>query len=431
MTLFMPAHRSGLAGRHLAPILLGSALYACACAAAIAQAAPDTPPATTSTLIYDANALANVRGGVQRGSDYQGMLRWQTGIDAARAWGWSNTSAYVNVMATHHAGPAVLTGDAQGVSNIAAPSGVRVEEAWLQRSFMEGRLSALVGRYDLNSEFYRLASAGLFFNSSFGVGPEFSASGQGGPSIFPATSLGVRLEYKPAPNVVMRAAVLDGVPVDRTGGGTGAFRGGDGVLVVYELAWMRRPAVSGRPPDRRFLIGRASGLDPYQDKIAVGGWHYTADFDDLSARNPGGLPLRRQGSSGAYLIADRLLYASTAPAPRKIAGFVQLGLGDARVNRFGAYLGMGVVATGLLPARASDEVGLAVAIARNGNHYLLGQQDAGPAPQRAEATVELTYLSQLTPHVSLQPNLQYVIHPDTVTGTARALTLQLRAEIAF
>jgi porin len=325
----------------------------------------------------------------------------------------------------------VLAGDAQGVSNIQAPPGVRLEEAWLQRSFLDGRLSALIGRYDLNSEFYRLASAGLFLNSSFGIGPEFSGSGHGGPSIFPATSLGGRMEYKPTSNVVMRAAVLDGVPVDRDGGGTAAFRGGDGLLVVYEVAWLNRPAPSGHRKDRRFLIGRASGLDPYQDKIAVGGWHYTAGFDDLSARDAGGQPVRRHGSSGAYLVADKLLYRSAAADARKVAGFVQLGTADARVNRFGAYLGMGVVATGFVPGRPTDEFGLAVAMARNGNHYLLGQQDTGQAARRAETTVELTYLSQLGPHVSLQPNVQYVIHPNTVAAVSNALTLQLRAEIAF
>ena len=38
--------------------------------------------------------------------------------------------------------------------------------------------------YDLNSEFYRVESGGLFLNSSFGIGPEFARSGAGGPSPF-------------------------------------------------------------------------------------------------------------------------------------------------------------------------------------------------------------------------------------------------------
>jgi porin len=421
-------------GPHVVRIVFGIALLAWASGVAIAQTTNDamsSAAATTSMLIYDANALANVHGGARRGSNYQGMLRWQISADGDRAWGWSNTTAYINLMATHQAGPDLLTGDAQGVSNIQAPSGVRIEEAWLQRNFLDGRLSALIGRYDLNSEFYRLNSAGLFLNSSFGIGPEFSGSGHGGPSIFPSTSLGVRIDYKPASNVVVRAAMLDGVPVDREGGGTAAFRGSDGLLFVYELAWLNRPGPSGQQRDRRFLIGRASGLNPYQDKIAFGGWHYTAEFDDLSELDPRGQPVRRQGSSGVYVIGDKLLYQSASQPPRKLAGFVQLGTADARVNRFGTYLGMGVVATGFVPGRPTDEFGLGLAIARNSNHYLLSQQGVGPATRRAEATVEMTYLSQLSPHVSIQPNLQYVIHPNTVATVSDALTLQLRAEIAF
>jgi porin len=221
------------------------------------------------------------------------------------------------------------------------------------------------------------------------------------------------------------------VPVDRAGGGTAAFHSGDGLLVVYEVAWLSRPPAPGKQRDRRFLIGRASGADPYQDKIAVGGWHYTAEFDDLSTLDASGQPVRRHGSSGAYLIAEKLLYRSASQAGEKVSGFVQLGTAHARVNRFNAYLGMGAVATGFLASRPADELGLAVAIARNGKHYMLSQQSQpGPVARRTEATIELSYLSQLNSHLSVQPDLQYVIHPGT-TALANALTLQLRMEIAF
>ena len=389
-----------------------------------AHAQTDAP--LTSTFIYDADLLANLRGGAARGQSYQGLLRWQTSFDADKALGWTGASAYFNVMAAHRAGRQLLTGDAQGVDNIAAPSGVRLEEAWVQQNFFDNRLSLLAGRYDLNSEFYRLNSAGLFLNSSFGIGAEFAASGQGGPSIFPATSLGVRLEAKPSPGMVLRAALLDGAPVDREGGGAVAPRRADGVLLVLEVAWVDRPTAGSHQGDRRFLIGRASGLDPYQDKVAVGAWHYTASFDDLSYVGADGNPLRRRGSSGAYVVADKLLYQAPADKPGKLAGFVQLGRADARVNRFDAYLGVGMVATGFVPGRPDDEFGLAVASARNGGHYL----QTGPA-RRAETTIELAYLGQFTKRVSLAPNLQYVIHPDTVPGRANALTFQLRAEVAF
>lgn len=417
--------------QHVHPILAAvCCLISCAFATGAAQAQADPP--LTSTFIYDANLLANLRGGAARGSSYQGLLRWQSSFDAEKALGWSGTSAYLNVMAAHRAGRELLTGDAQGVDNIAAPSGVRMEEAWVQHNFWDNRLSLLAGRYDLNSEFYRLNSAGLFLNSSFGIGAELASSGQGGPSIYPATALGMRVEVKPAPGVIVRAALLDGAPVDRDGGAAVAPRRADGALLVVEVAWVDRQSASARPSDHRFLIGRASGLNPYRDKLAVGAWHYTASFDDLSALDASGNPQRRHGSSGAYLVADKLLYEK-ASAPGRLAGFVQVGVADARVNRFDAYLGVGVVATGLVPGRPGDEIGLALASARNGRHYLQSQSagEFSPVPQRAETTLELAYLAQITPKLSLAPNLQYVIHPDTVAGRARALTFQMRAELAF
>jgi porin len=411
--------RFNLAGICLIMIVAGSA------------AGQDSPPPVTSNLIYDANGVSNLSGGGRRGSAYQGMLRWQTSVDGEHVLGWPDSSAFFNVMATHQAGPSILTGDAQGVSNMAAPPGVRLEEAWIQKNFLDGRLSVLAGRYDLNSEFYHLNTASLFFNSSFGIGAEFAQSGQGGPSIFPATAVGTRIAVKPAPNVVLRAAILDGVPVDRSGGGSAAFRGGDGLLLVYEMAWLSRPEPAASAQDHHLRIGRNAGLAPDQGKLAVGGWYYTAQFAELNAFDASGQPRRQRGSSGAYLVAERSLYQSSAQSQKVVSGFVQLGAADSRVNRFDGYFGAGLTVTGLVPGRASDELGLAVAIARNGSAYLRSQQIAGVVSQRAESTVELTYLSQVSSRLSLQPSLQYVMHPNTVTGVGNALTLQLRAEVVF
>jgi porin len=104
----------------------------------------------------------------------------------------------------------------------------------------------LVGRYDLNSEFYRLQSASLFLNSSFRIGPEFSHSGQNGPSIFPFASVGGRFAIKPIEQIVFRTAVLDGVPVERPNGSRQVFASGDGALIVTELDYLYQPVGSER-----------------------------------------------------------------------------------------------------------------------------------------------------------------------------------------
>ena len=352
-------------------------------------------------------------------------------VDLERLAGWRGTTFYVDGVWIHGGQPSNIVGDAQGLSSISAPNTVQLEELWLQKTFPEIQSSVLVGLYDVNSEFYRLQSAGLFLNSSFGIGPEFAQSGVAGPSIFPSTSLGVRVAYKPDPRMVVRAAVLDGVPVNRPDGTRAAFQPGDGAFIVSEVAFLGRPTADDQPTNAKARLGRFSNLPPYDDKFAIGAWHYTAGFDDLSALQSDGQAVRRHGSSGAYLIADRLLSRDAADTDKRTTGFLQLGVGDPGVSRFGYYLGAGVVASGVLGRPATDELGLGVAMARNGSHFIDSQRRQGNSVRRSEIAIELSYLVQVTPRLALQPDLQYIINPNTDPGIRDALAFMLRFELSI
>ncbi len=382
------------------------------------------------TAVYDGEALANARGGVRTGGVYVGALRLGLTIDGSRLLGWEGMTVFASGLHSHGGAPSGFVGDAQGVSNLAAPTGAELYEAWIQQNLFDNRVSVLAGRYDLNTEFYRLQSAGLFLNSSFGAGPEFSQSGHGGPSMFPDPSVGVRLGVKPARGVVVRAAMLDGAPVYRPGVGDRVFAPGDGLLFVGESAFLSRPARASRPQGQRLRIGRNSGLPPYESKVAIGGWCYTARFDDTSERLPNRDPVSHLGSTGAYLLLDALLNGGAAQPRRPFHGFVQLGLGDFRVDRFGFYGGAGVTVSGFIPALASDELGLAVALARNGAHYLDDARRTGDPATRAEVAIEGTYLLQMGEHLALQPDLQYVVSPGTDPPLKNAIVFALRFELA-
>lgn len=422
--------------RAWARVLIGGILVAGATAAQ-AQGANDanssaSKSAAAVTVVYDGSGFWTVAGGVRRGAVYLGTLNVELLVDGARLLGWPGVSANVDAVWIHGGQPDALAGDAQGVSNLSGPSAVRVEEAWLQVNLLANRFSILAGRYDLNTEFYRLQSAGLFVNSSFGVGPEFSQSGQAGPSIFPSTSIGARFAFKPTPNIVIRTAVFDGAPVDRPGGLVAVFKRGDGVLLLSEAAFLKRPtSAEQRPPTIRFRIGRASGLPPYDAKVAVGGWYYTATFPDLTEQAGDGRPVTHPGSGGLYALADTVLVRAQHDGNRQLAAFAEVGLGDQRVNRFRAYVGTGLVATGLLPGRSGDELGAALAWAQNGSHFMSLHEQAGVPTDRAEAAIDVTYLSQVTTWLALQPDFQYIVHPDTAPSVGNACALQLRFEVKF
>ena len=381
-----------------------------------------------ASATYDGETVSDLSGGAKRGSTYHGSLQLQAAFDFERLFGWADTTGFLYGMWLHGGQPDDFVGDAQGVSSITGPPGVRLDEAWLQRNFLGNRLSLLGGRYDLNAEFYRLHSAALFLNSSFGMGPEFSQSGPAGPSVFPSTSLGARVQYKATPELLFRAAVLDGMPYNPAGENA-TTQNGNGVLVVSEAAYLERPG-SAEPRNRRLRTGRFSELAPYDDKYAIGLWHYTATFDDLSATDLNGEPVQHRGSSGGYLLVDRLLTRSPEPSGPRVAAFLQLGIGDARVNRFGSYIGAGLVASGLFPG-PSNEAGIAVASARNGSHYMEQQEQLGTPAQRSETAIELTYLAQISKWLAVQPDLQYIVHPNTDPAIKNALAFLLRFEVSF
>ncbi|HEX3432249.1 MAG TPA: carbohydrate porin [Rhizomicrobium sp.] len=385
----------------------------------------------TPSLIYDGALITNVQGGAQRGSVYVGALHAQAQLDGSILFGAPGLIFYFDALDVEGGRPDSLVGDAQGINNIAAPPQLALYEAWSQYNSPDSSFSLLAGQYDLNSEFDRVRSASMFLNSSFGIGADFASSGKSGPSIYPDTSLGLRLAYKPAANVVWRTAILDGAPVNTPPGAPEPFSPDAGFLFVSEVAFLVRPGTTMPPGQARSLVGRASNLAPYQDKLAVGGWYYTASFADLSETGLLGNPVQHRGSAGAYLDVDKLLYRSPPGANGTVYGFLQLGYGDDRVNRFGSYLGIGVTADGFVPGRSKDEIGLAVAAGRASSHFVAAQENTEQPVTSSETAIELTYLGQLTPQLAVQPDLQYVIDPGNDPRRANALVLQVQFELSL
>jgi porin len=86
---------------------------------------------------------------------------------------------------------------------------------------------------------------------------------------------------------------------------------------------------------------------------------------------------------------------------------------------------------GLFEGRPADEIGLGLAYGQAGSHYLAAQRMQGLPVTNAEKAIELTYLIPVTPWLALQPDLQYVITPNTTPAIPNALAFQLRLEMSF
>lgn len=347
-------------------------------------------------LTYTGEVMANASGGKRRGARYLDNLDIVFEADMEQLAGW--TGAQVHLYGLYNNGRSIsdLAGDTQAVSNIeTGVSALRLYEAWIDQKFGDA-VSLRAGLYDLNSEFDSLDAAGLFVSSPHGIGTDFAQSGRNGPSIFPSTSLAARIQVNPAPGWRLRAAILDGVPGDPDRPGRTAVRlgGGDGALLVGEL---EAPLGEG--------------------KLLVGHWRYTATFD---LNNGGGTG---QGNAGTYVRGE---FPVIARGGRKTDAFLRLGTASDRFNMFDFFAGTGLKFSGWVPGRADDEFGIAVAAAFTADSYR-----AATGAAAAETAVEVTYRSQLTPWLAVQPNLHYVRRPSADPTVRDALVVGLRAEASF
>lgn len=381
--------------------------------------------AVETQAAYTADVLANVRGGVETGVVGLGNLDVTARIDAERLLGWEGTTLFVYGLATHGAEPTSLAGDAQVASNIEAPDGVRLYEAWAQKNFAGPNLSLLVGLYDVNSEFDVADASQVFLNSSFGIGAEFGGSGLNGPSIFPVTSLGARLQWHPTHQLYLQGAVLDGVPGDPGDPGSTAVHlaGGDGALWVAEAGWLQHaePAATRGEPQ----TGRDHVHDGIPWRVALGAWQYTRSAERLDG------PGRVRGRPGVYVLAEARPLADGEGPGRRLGLFLRQGFADGRANRFDAYTGAGVSWRGPLGAGPDDVLGLGIAIAHNGGAYRRAVRRSGGRADARETTLELTYRASLGAHLMVQPDLQWILNPDTDPGLGHALLAGVRAGLSF
>lgn len=375
--------------------------------------AQENNPAYSLDLTYTGEIWRNTHGGIKVGNSYLDNLDAQLTIDGERAWGVPGLTVFGYLL--HNNGGSVtedLVGDAQAISNIEALDHFRLYEFWVDYAFGRERSHSFrFGLYDLNSEFDASDVGALFINSAHGIGTQIGQTGLNGPSIFPVTSLAARLRWQPASDWTVMFAALDGVPGDPEHPSSNSLHlgGDDGLLLVGEVAWQGERL----------------------RKLAVGGWGYTSRFDDLLHVDETGMPLRSRGNRGYYALAEASIWSSQEGTPRSLDAYARFGTANGRLNRFDEAIAGGIVATGLVAGRPEDQLGLGIAVPRNGSTYRRVSELGGETVDTREYAIELTYRTAIADWLVLQPDVQYIVNPDTNPGHSDALAVALRFEISW
>jgi porin len=354
--------------------------------------------ALTFDFAYTAEVWTSPVGASSRDARYLDKLDVTLTADMQEAAGWRGATLFLYGLYNNGASISQLTGDAQFISNLETgfPGGAaRLYEAWLQQQV--GKFSFKAGFLDLNAEFDVLESADVFLNAAHGIGSALGLSGRNGPSIFPIAGLGLRAFYQVSDGLSVRLAVTEGVPgnVDRPRRTSLSLKDGDGALVIAEADM----AIPG-------------------GKVLLGHWRYTAQFEGFD----GGTG---RGNNGYYIRAQRQLLGAPTTGGHRLNGFVRFGIADGNTNAYNGFIGAGLVYSGV-DGRPDDQLGIAFATSFASDAFA---QSSGA--QGAETSIELTYRWQLTQHLALQPDVQYIFNPSADPTLSNVLALGLRAKIGF
>lgn len=355
--------------------------------------AEDAPEGKPLVAVFNATAdlIGPVRG-PSRAVSFTRNLDLSLDLDLDRTLGWAGGVAHVDIDYARGR-PNDRVGSLQWVDGIETPGRRgRLYQAWVEAD-VAGPANLRLGFSDLSGEFAVVESSAQLINSSFGMAPDFAASGAGA---FPSTAAGARLRLRLAQDAYLFASASNataGVPGDPD------VHFDNGAIVTAEAGW--------------------TGAG----KIAVGSWRLTKRQDDLFATDSTGAPRHRSGF-GVYALGETRL-SPAAEGARVLTGFTRAGLSDGRTTEFKGSWQSGFLLEPALKARPESSLSIGVTQAWLSRPYRQAMRAAGNRLGRAETVFELAYSDEVTPRLRVQPDLQVVRRPGGQGRTAIVAGLRL------
>jgi porin len=387
---------------------------------------------------YQAEGWGNTTGGLEQGTVYTGLLKFDLSFDLDKAYCWDGAKLSSTwLWLSGRNASADLVGNFLTISSIAGFNTLRMFELWFQQYLPIDGISLRVGQLAADSEFVISDYATTFLNSTFGWPAFMYENLPGGGPNYPVGTLGVRLAINPNDWFKFKSAVFQGNVLAQNVNLHG-FRwrldsqNGFFFLDEAQFRWNWQAINIGQP-----------------GQFKVGAWFNTAKFTQFDNDH------MVRGNYGCYFILDQMLCPKPAkkeecPTPALtdckgvakatpddtiskdgLGWFCRLGFEPQDRNFVGFYFDTGLAYKGLVPNRIQDTLGVAFAYA----HLSPGARPTGfdeeSAGVGAEMALELTYQAQITNCMIIQPDLQVILNPGGNQDLRNALVVGGQVSITF
>jgi porin len=374
---------------------------------------------------YIGETLGILSGGLRRGTAFEGRLGVSVDTDLEKFMGWKGARTHVKVFQIHNANgqnAADYVGSLADPSNIDALRTTRLFTAWFAQEFGDFA-SIAIGQLAADDYYLSGRTAGGLINGTFGWATIASANLPSGGPAYPLATPGVRLKINPTENFSLAVAALSGDPA-----GKGCY---DNNPDANPQACNRHGTTFSFSGGTLWAFGLDYEVNQGKDATGLaaayklGGWYHTGKFADQRfgvdgagnvvalALDPGN-PLNHRGNWGIYGVIDQMLWRS---GPASISVFTRAGLAPSDRNLVSWYVDGGIGFKGLLAGRPDDTLTFGVAHSHISKNAAALDRDTlalngPPYPIRSGETVfELSYIAQITPWWTIQPDVQYIVRP--------------------
>lgn len=371
----------------------------------------------TFTLASIDEVFGVLSGGLRQQPSYEGRSEFTVDSDLQKLVGWTGASAHITVYQIRNSGSNVgnNSGTLADPSNIDAWPTTRLFTLWYQQAFANDRFSLRLGQLAADDEFMISPTAGGLINSTWGWPNSFADDLPSGGPAYPLATPGVRAKFNATDNVTVLSAVFSGDPAGADCTDTNRqkcdpfgtrFSFSGGAFAISELQY----AVNQGKDDK--------GLPGV---YKLGFWYHTADFaDEQFGLTPAGAvvslasplvssPLFHQGNFAVYGIADQTVWRGT---DRSLNLFLRASASPPDRNLITYYVDGGAGFTGLVPGRKDDVLTLGAVYQQISPDLAALDREFGYAVRDHELVFEASYTAQVAPWWTVQPDIQYFVHPN-------------------
>ncbi len=340
---------------------------------------------------YTMDWSAPVSGGITRRGTARGLLDVNLTVDTEKL-GLPGGTLFAQYIFRHGRNGSDDVGDLQAFSNIDEARLSREYELWFEQKAFGDFVRFKGGQVDANSEFAFVNAAGEFINASGGFSPTIFTF-----PTYPDPALSLNLFIYPHENVYIGAGVY-----------------GDTITETSRRGF-REP----------FYISEVGVTIPGGEKmgdlrIAAGYFYDTGRLDRFDGGTQG-------KGTGFYALVENQLWRENPDDKEDAQGvsvFAQYGYGDEDVSTFKHHVGLGVSTLGLVPGRDADAMGLYWTTVKT-------SRATGSPYDANESVFEFFYKFEVTPAISLKPDVQWIMNPGGVMTADDALVLTLRLDVTL